>query len=108
ALQQVAEGDAEDQRRYCAADEQAPVPGLAPARIVDLAPIVETDRPEEECPQHRQHGPVKAAEGGGIHQRPGGEDGATTGDEPDLVAVPVRADGVDDDAALDIVLADEG
>ena len=108
ALQQVAEGHAEDQRWHRAPHEQAPVPGAAPARVVDLAAIVEPHRPEEQCPQHGQHGPVETGEGRRIDQRPGGEDGAAAGDEPHLVAVPVRADGVDDDAALDVILADEG
>ncbi|MCY1367566.1 hypothetical protein D9M69_545090 [compost metagenome] len=108
ALQQVAEGHAEDHRWHETADEQAPVPGAAPGGVVDLAAVVKTHRAEEQRPQHRQHGPVEAAEGGGVDQRPSREDGAAAGDEPDLVAVPVRADGVDDHTALDVALADEG
>ncbi|HOT81487.1 MAG TPA: hypothetical protein PKY13_15950, partial [Microthrixaceae bacterium] len=89
ALQQVAEGDAEDQRRHGAADEEAPVPRRAPARILDLAAVIEADRAEEERPQHGEHRPVEAGEGRRINQRPGGEDGTAAGDEPHLVAVPV-------------------
>ncbi|MCY1533008.1 hypothetical protein D9M68_683130 [compost metagenome] len=108
ALQQVAKGHAEDHRRDEASDEEAPVPGAAPGGVVDLAAVVETHRAEEQRPQHREHGPVEAAERGGVDQRPGREDGAAAGDEPDLIAVPVRADGVDDDTALDVAAADEG
>ena len=108
ALQQVAEGDAEDQRRHGAADEQAPVPRRTPARVVDLAAVVEADRPEEERPEHGEHRPVEARERGCINERPGGEDGAAAGDEPHLVAVPVRTDGVDDDAPFGVAAPDEG
>ena len=107
-LQKVAEGHAEDERRYRTADEQTPVPGAAPGRVVDLAAVVEADRAEEQRPQHGQHGPVEAAERGRVHQRPGGEDRTAAGDEPHLVAVPVRADGVDDDATFFVVAPGEG
>ena len=108
ALQQSAEGNAEDQRRHHAADEEAPVPGIAPAGIVNLGPVVEADGTEEQREQHQQHRHVEAGKGGGIDHRPGGEDGAARGDEPDLIAVPVRADGVDGDAAFGVGTGDEG
>ena len=61
-LQQIAEGDAEDQRRNGTAGEQRPVPGRAPLRIVELRAVVEADRPEEQREQHQQHGPCKKPE----------------------------------------------
>jgi hypothetical protein len=108
ALEQIAESHPEDQRRHRPADEEAPVPGAPPGGVVDLAAVIKAHRAEEQRPQHRQHRPVEAREGGGIHQRPGRKDGAAAGDEPHLVAVPVGADGIDDDPPFGVVLADEG
>ena len=108
ALQQVAEGDAEDQRRNGTAGEQPPVPGITPLRIVELRTVVEAHRPEEQGEQHEQHRHVEAGEGGGVNGGPGGEDGAAGGDQPHLVAVPVRADGVDGNPPLGVGLGDEG
>ena len=107
-LQQVSEGHPEDQRRHGAADDQAPVPGAAPARVGHLAAVLEAHRPEEQGEEHEQQRPVEAREGGGIDQGPGGKDGPARGDEPDLVPVPVGAHRVDDDAPLGVVLAQEG
>ena len=107
ALQQIAEGDAEDQRRDRAADEQPPVPRVAPARVVDLGAVVETDGPEEQAEQHQQHRHVEARERGAVDHRPGREDRAAGGDEPHLIAVPVGADGIDGDAPFRVVARDE-
>ncbi|MGF6370972.1 hypothetical protein OKW40_003722 [Paraburkholderia sp. RAU6.4a] len=60
ALQQIAERDTEHQRRHEAADKEAPVPRVAPARILALAAIVEADRAEEQREQHEQHREVEA------------------------------------------------
>ena len=108
AEQQIPKGHPEDQWRYGTADEQSPVPGLAPSGVVDFAAVVETDRTKKESPQHNQHGPVETGKCGGVNQRPGGKNGTATGDEPDLVSIPVWPDGVDDDTAFHVVLANEG
>jgi transcriptional regulator with PAS, ATPase and Fis domain len=42
--------------------------------VVDLAAVVEAHGPQEQRPQHGQHRPVEAAEGGGVHERPGREE----------------------------------
>ena len=47
ALQQVAERHANHQRRHEAADEDAPVPHVTPAVILNLRAVVETHRTEE-------------------------------------------------------------
>ncbi len=105
---QVAEGHAEHQRRHRTADEQRPVPGTAPARVLHLAAVVEAHWPAEQREQHQQHGPVQAGESHRVDHRPGGEQGATGGDEPHLIAVPMRGDGVDRHTPLVVGLADEG
>jgi hypothetical protein len=73
AQQQVAEGHTEDDRRHRPADEEAPVPGAAPGRVLDFGAVVEADRAEEQRPQGGHHRPVETREGGGVDQRPGGE-----------------------------------
>ena len=108
AKEQVAEGHAEHQRRHRTADEQGPVPGAAPARIFHLAAVVEPHRPAEQREQHQQHRPVQAGESDRIDHRPGREQRAASGDEPHLVAIPVRRNGVDRHASLVVGLADEG
>ena len=107
ALQQVAEGDAADHRRDGGAEEQEPVPRRAPLRGGHLGAEVEGDGTEDEGHQQDEHRPVEAGERRSVHHRPSGEHGPAAGDEPDLVAVPVRSDGVDHHAALVVVLAEE-
>ena len=99
-LQEVSEGHPEHQGRNGAADEQAPVPGIAPARVGHLAAVLEAHRPEEQGEEHKQKRPVKAREGGRVHQGPGGEERSAAGDEPHLVAFPGGADAVDQHAAF--------
>ena len=58
--------------------------------------------------QDQQQRQVEAGEQGGVPLGEGGEHRAAGGDQPDLVAVPDRADGVDQDAALAVVAAEHG
>ena len=76
--------------------------------VVALGAVLERHRPHDEGRQDHEHRQVEAREADRVKRRPGGEDRAAAEDEPDLVAFPDRADGVDDDAAFDIGLADEG
>ena len=108
ALQRIADRHAEDQRRHGAADEQRPVPVAPPGRALALGAVFEADRPQDEREQHQEHGEVEAGEAQRIERRPGGEDRAAAEDEPDLVAFPDRADGVDHHAPFPVGLADEG
>ena len=55
---------------------------------------------QDEAEQHQHDRQVEAAEGDGVDEREGGEEGAAAGEQPDLVAVPDRADGGAHDAAL--------
>lgn len=106
-FEQVTEGDAADHRRNKAADEKEPVPGISPSLVGDLTSVVEADRTEEEREQNQQHGPVEAGEGCCVDQRPSGKDGTAAGNEPNLVAVPVRSDRIDHDTAFVVILTDE-
>ena len=108
ALQHVADGHAEHQRRYEAADEQRPVPGRAPARILPLRAVLEGDRPQDQCRQDQEHGDVETGEADGVERWPGGKDRAAPQNEPDLVAFPHRGDGVDGDPPLHVGAGGEG
>ncbi len=107
AQKQVAECDAEDERWHGAAHEEAPVPRAAPARIGNLAAVVEADRAQEKGEQRQDQRDVKAGKRGCVDERPCRERGAAGGDEPHLVAFPVRTDRVQHDAALVVVPAHE-
>ncbi len=107
-FKEVAEGDAEDDRGNGSSDKEPPVPELPPGGVLELAAVVEADRPEEEGPEDQQHGHIKAREGRGIDHGPGGKERSSGSDEPDLVAFPVRPHAVDEDTSLGIVLSDEG
>ena len=108
AAEHIADRHAEDHRRDEAADEEAPVPEGAPARLGQLGAILEPDRPQDDGDQDHHHRQIEAGERGGIECRPGGEDRAAAEDQPDLIAFPDRADRVDHDAPLVVVLGDEG
>ncbi len=108
ALQRVADRDPEDQCRNRTADEQRPVPVPAPRDTLALGTIFEADRTQDQREQHQEHGEVKAGKAQRIQRRPGGEDGAAAQNEPDLVAFPYRADSIDGDAPLGIVLRHKG
>jgi hypothetical protein len=108
ALQQIAERDAEHERRHHTAGDERAVPPRAPARVRELVAELEADRPQDQRCQHQEHGDVEAREGGGVDHRPGREHGAGTEDEPHLVALPHRADRVDGDAPLGVGARDVG
>ena len=108
ALQRVADRDAEDQRRHRAADEQRPVPDPCARQRSRAWSVFEADRAQDQREQHQEHRKVEAGEAQRIERRPGREDRAAAQDEPDLVAFPDRADGVDGDAPFVVGLGDEG
>ncbi len=83
------------------ADEERPVPE---ARASAATPILlrnsRRHRAEDEREQQQHEGGVEAGEDRGVGLREGGEQGAAEGHQPDLVAVPQRADGVHRDPPL--------
>ena len=108
ALQHVAHGHPEDDRGQKPGHEQDGIPAAAPGGVFALAAELEGHRPQDEREQDGEHGQVEARERHRVQLRPGGEDGAAPQDQPDLVAFPDGADGVDDGAAFDIGACDEG
>ncbi|MNC40860.1 hypothetical protein D3C75_896010 [compost metagenome] len=108
ALQQEAEGRAKHQGRQQGPHHQGPVPPAAPQGIRQLAAIVKAHRAQEEAEQQEHEGHIERREGGGIDQGPGGEQGAGTGDEPHLVALPHWAHAVEQHAPLLIGVGHHG
>src|SRR5208282_2133976 len=107
ALQQITEGDAKDEGRHRTTDAQPPVPDIAPARIVHLASVLDTDRAEEQREERQDQRHVESGKCRRVDERPGRKRPGAGGYEPDLVAFPRRPDGVDHDAALDVAAAVE-
>ena len=97
---QVAQRDPEHERGKQAADRQRAAPQPAPAWPVDLAAELEGHAADDQRHQQQHEREVARREPGGVPVGEGGEDRRTADDQPDLVAVPERADGVDRHPAL--------
>ena len=102
----VADGDAEHEGRAGAREREGEVPVPAPPARIALAAELDRDGAADQRREQQHEGQVEGAERGGVGDGEGGEQRAAEGHEPDLVAVPQRADGVHHDAAL-LVAADE-
>src|SRR6185295_5614737 len=86
--------------------EDAPIPAAPPANVVPLAAVFEGDPAHDESDQDDQQRQVEAGEQRRVPLRKGGEGGTAGDEQPHLVAVPDRADGVDEQPALAIVPAE--
>ena len=94
-VQQVAEGHAEQQRGQQAAHRQRRIPGAPPARRAPLAAVLERHAAHDQRGQQQDEREVEPGEPGRIPAGERGEDRGSGHDQPDLVAVPQRADRVD-------------
>ncbi len=72
-----------------------------------LASVLERHSAHDEREQDEQQRQVEAAEQRRVPLGEGGEGRAAGGEEPDLVAVPHRADGGDQDASLGLVVRED-
>ena len=72
-----------------------------------LAAVLEGDAADDQADQDHQQRQVEAGEHRGVPLRERGEGGAARGEQPHLVAVPDRPDGVDQYPAALLVLADQ-
>ena len=100
AAKDVADGHAEQEGGNRAAQRKGGVPGLPPARRVVLAPELHGDRAEDQPAQDKHEGQVEAAEHRGVDVRKGREDRAAASQQPHLVPVPYRPDGVQEGATV--------
>ncbi len=107
AHEHIAHGGAENDHRQRAAEQQRPVPGIAPSRRGDFAAVFKPQRAHDHAPQQQQNDHIQTGERSGVDQRVGREDRAAAENEPHLIAVPVGADGIEHGAALGIGFADE-
>ena len=89
-----------------AAEEDGPVPEPPPRRCPVLAPELEGDAAHDEGDDDQEQREVEAAEHRGVPLGEGGERGPSGHDQPHLVGVPERADGIDDHPPLPVVPAD--
>src|SRR5690606_5030710 len=105
AAHDVGPGNAPEQGRYEAADADHPLPAGPPALTLAFAPKLEADVTHDQGGEDQEERQVEAREEGGVPLGEGGEGGAARDDQPDLVAVPDRPDGVQDGAALVAVAA---
>ena len=79
ALKDIAECDAEDQRRDQTADKQRPIPHLPPGWIGELRPVLEPGRPQDKRAQNQEHSEIEAGKGDRVEWRPCREDRAARG-----------------------------
>src|SRR5262249_47911690 len=63
-----------------------------PQRVVDMVAELDGDATENQQPQHHHECEIKSAKGRGVERREGEKQRPSSGQEPDLVAVPHRAD----------------
>ena len=100
----IRQADAPEQGGGIRPAGDAPVPPLPPQRGVPLAPVVQPHAAQDQRDEDEREGEVVAGEKRGVPLWEGREGGATRGEHPDLVAVPDRADGVDEDAPTPVRL----
>ena len=108
AAHDVREGHAPQQRGHRRARDDRDVPVAPPAVTVDLAPVLEGEAAHDERDEDEQQREVEAGEQARVPLGEGGEGRAARHEQPDLVAVPDRADGVDRDPAVVLGASDHG
>mgnify|MGYP007044676133 CR=1 FL=1 len=108
ALHEVREGDAQQDRDEPRGDRVRPVPGEAPLFGGDLRAPLKSHDAHNQGGQDEEEGQVHAGEHGRIPLGERGEGRAARGEQPDLVAVPVRADRAHRLGALTVALGNQG
>ena len=108
ALKEVAERNAADHGRNDRARKKRPVPGRTPFLRRHLAAVVKGKRPQDERNENDEHRPVKPGERRGVDHGPGGKHRAAPRDEPHLITVPMRSDGINHAAAFGVGFPDKG
>ena len=106
AHEDVAHYDADQEPGGDAARGEPDVPHLPPPAPFFLAAEFDRDRAEDESRQQSHEDEVKSRENRGVNHRERGKESPSTGDQPNFITVPYRADGVDKDTAV-LVFFDE-
>ena len=92
AAQEIAERGAEEHRRESRSEREDGVPERTPQAVFDVRAELDRDAAQDERPENQEDRQVEAREAGREHRREGEEEDAAGGEQPDLVAVPERAD----------------
>ena len=92
AANQVAERRAEHHGEKRRREREDRVPEFPPQGVVLVRAELDRHATQDQQPEDDHQGQVEAAERGGVDVREGHEQHAARGDQPDLVAVPDRAD----------------
>ena len=98
----VPEGDAEQQREPRRSCREDGVPGRPPATAGLLGAELEGHRPQDHDQQDQHEREIQPREQRRVGQREDGEQDAATEHQPDLVAIPDRADAVEERAPLHV------
>ena len=107
-LGEVGECRPEQERRHEGTDGDHPVEAIAPGRVGVFRAIFEGDTANDQANQQQEQRQIKAAEHGRVPVRERCK-GRTAGrEQPDFVAIPDRADGIDDGAAFFVFLTEDG
>ena len=107
-LDEIREGDAQQDRDEPRGDRVRPVPGVTPLLSGDLRAPLERHDADDQADQDQEESQVHAREHGGVPLGEGRESRAARGEQPDLVAVPVRADRAHRLGALTVALGNQG
>src|SRR5215203_4223327 len=100
AAHHVAQSHAVKDRQKRAAEEEHPVPEGGPHGALYVAAKLDGETPDHQEPQHNDERQIEAGEARGVEQREREKQGPSCGDDPDLVSVPHRAYGLQDEATL--------
>src|SRR4029450_1818748 len=106
-MQQVGQGDPDQQWYDQAAADQATGPEAAPPGTVPLTPKFEGQSAQDQRQQGEDQRQVKAGEHGRVPAGERGEHSRAGDDQPDLIAIPDRSDGTDNRPSPDVVAADD-
>jgi len=100
----VAHGHADEECGGGTAGAESAVPPAAPPSPGFLAAELDRHRPEDQREEQQHERQIEARKHRRINRRKRGEQGPAAGHQPDLVAIPHRADGIVEHAPLVIVL----
>ena len=103
AAQHVGQGCAEEDGEQRAGQTEEAVEQCAPDAHFDMVAQLNAYAAQDEQPKHDHQRQIKAAEGRGVEKRKGEVERAATGQQPDFVAIPNRANARKCGAALRFV-----
>src|SRR5918993_285036 len=103
AAHHVAKSSSVEYREEGTPDEEGPVPEGGPHGILYVTSQLHGEAPDHQEPQHDDERQVEAGETRGVQEWEGEKEGASCGDDPDLVSVPYGAYGPQDEAPLGVV-----